>query len=574
MTKVPLPYPAWNYTDRTVRISLMRITGHSSASVFQAVLLAAALSCSLSLSCCHREPGATTTPPPPTPQEDVNPPETTLTKFPAEKFSINKVTFEWTGTDDTTPVTELTFSCFLEGYDADYSAFTIDTSKSYTGLPDGKYTFYVRARDLAGNIDPTPATVTFVIESPKAEPDKGTAAVPIPSPLLIIPGSDVTRIAVTYDNIVYALDATNSRLFKSEPGGVGWKDISGALGATPAWTDLAVAPDDHNIIAVVTNSGREVYVSTNGGANFGGTALGNKLSPGEQVTCIAISPRYGNNRWEIAVGTSTGSGGGRVWINQVAGFTEGWADMSSGATGWLPPPITGADVFAIRYSPNFAMDSTLLAIVATTPPGDGTYLYAGSRDLGGTTTQWNAFSGYPVEVCQSGQNSPGTPLRYADIALPADYSGATPWHRHAYICWSDNPPGTIDSGNPNDGVYRIDDTICYRIFSGPDIICSLAHYGTFSRGKLLAGAVSSTQTEIFRGPQTYFTADPYSSCPSWQKSLKPPTGPGQARVAWSPDGNIAYCGTSSASGGHHDQSALSVSTNNGLTWNQIGLIDL
>lgn len=538
------------------------------------LLVIVILCCLMALSCNQAEP-VVPTPSPPLPlQEDVNPPETTLTRLPAEKISINEVTFEWAGSDDITPVTGLTFSWFLEGYDADYSPFTTDTSKTYAGLPDGRYTFYVKARDLAGNIDPTPATVAFVIETPRPQPDRETVFVPAPSPFLIVTGADVSHIAVTYNNTVYAVDSTNSRLYKSEPGGVGWKDISGALGAAPSWTDLAIAPDDHNIIAVVTNSGREVYVSTNGGASFGSTALSNKLAAGERVTCISISPHYGNNRWEVAVGTSTGSGNGRVWINQITGFPGGWYDMSSGAPGWLPPPITGADIFAIRYSPNFTADATVLAIVATTPPTEDVYLYIGSRDLGDKITRWNTYPGYPVEICQPGQDSPGTTLRYADIALPADYLGTTPWHRHVYACWSDNPPGNPDFGNPNDGVYRLDDSVCYRILTSPDMICSLAHYGNFSRGKLLAGAVSSTQTEIFRGPQTYFSANPYSSYPTWQKSQKPPTGPAQARVAWSPDGNIAYCGTSSVSGGHHDQSAFSVSTNNGLTWNQTGLIDL
>ncbi len=543
--------------------------------MFLVNILATAILCCLSaLSCYRAEPTTPAPATPPPPPEDLSPPETTLTAFPAEKIGINKVTFEWKGNDDATTATGLTFSCFLEGYDSEYSPFTTDTSKTYTELPDGKYTFYVRARDLAGNVDPTPATATFVIESPRPESDKETAFVPVPSPLLIVLGADVNYIAVTYNNIVYALDSANSRLYKSDPGGIGWKDISGSLGATPVWTNLAVAPDDNNIIAVVTDSGKEVHISTNGGTSFGSTALNSKLATLERVTCISISPRYGSNRWEIAVGTSTSSGGGRVWINQISGFASGWYDMSSGATGWLPSPITGADVFAIRYSPNFAVDATFTVIVATTPPTEDVYLYMGSRDLGDRTTRWNASPGYPVEVCQSGQDSPGTPLKYADIALPADYSGTSPWHRHIYACWSDNPPSTPDFGNPNDGIYRIDDTVCYRIFTIPDTICSLAHYGIFTRGKLLAGAAWSTQTEIFRGPQTYFSTDPYSSCPTWQKSRKPPTGPAQAKVAWSPDGNVAYCGTSSVSGSHHDQSAFSVSINNGLTWNQTGLIDL
>jgi hypothetical protein len=96
----------------------------------------------------------------------------------------------------------------------------------------------------------------------------------------------------------------------------------------------------------------------------------------------------------------------------------------------------------------------------------------------------------------------------------------------------------------------------------------------FSRGKLLAGAVKTSTVSLFHGPQVYFTSNPHSPYPTWQNSQKPPTGPAQARVGWSADGRVAYCGTSSPAGGSGDQSAFSVSTNNGFTWNQIGLIDL
>jgi hypothetical protein len=484
---------------------------------------------------------------------------------PEETIDYNEVTFEWTGSDNTTPTANLIYSYYLEGYDTDYSPFTTDTTKTYTDLPDGTYTFYVKSRDEAGNIDPTPASVKFTIAMtpPEEKPEVITPAV---STLLIVPGSDVSHIAVAYDNTVYALDSPHAKLYKSDHGGIGWTDISRSLGAAAPWTELAIAPDDPKIVAVVTNAGAEVYLSTDGGTNFAATGLASKLSGGERAKCLAISSGYG--RRDIAVGTSTGSGNGRVLVNVVNGFPSSWQDMSTGATGW-----SNADIFAIEYSPGFDADGTLLAIAATTPPTDDTYLYIGIRDLGGNTTTWNSFAGYPVEICQSGQDTPGTPLTYADLALPADYSGSRPSHRHVYACWSDNPPGTATAGNPDDDVYRLDDTVCYRLLVR-DIICSLAHYGMFSRGKLLAGAAIASATSISQGPQVYCTFNPQSAYPTWQSSQKPPTGPGQARVAWSPDGKAAYCGTSSAGGGSHDQSAFSISKNDGSTWNQTGLIDL
>lgn len=519
-------------------------------------------------------PRSVTPPPSPIPPATEVPlqytasPETTITIAPNETTSYKKVTFEWTGSDDKTLTTNLTYSYFLEGYDTDYSQFTTDTTKTYTDLPDGTYTFYVKSKDEADNVDPTPAIIKFTIATPPPE-EKPEVVTPPVSTLLIVPNSDVNQIAVAYNNTIYAIDSPHAKLYKSDHGGIGWTDISRSLGGAAPWTELAMSPDDPSIIAVVTNAGAEVYISTDGGTNFAVTGLSGKLVGGERVKCLAISPSYGHR--EIAVGTSTNNGNGRVLINIINGFPNGWKDMSTGTTGW-----SNADIFAIEYSPGLASDSTVLAIAATgpAPNTDDTYLYMGARDLGGNTTIWNGSAGYPVEISQSGQDTPGTPLTYADIALPADYSGAIPSRRHVYACWSDNPSGVATTGNPNDDVYRVDNTVCYQLLVRTDIICSLAHYGMFSRGKLLAGAAISSTTGLFRGPQIYCTFNPQSTFPTWQSSQKPPTGPGQARVAWSADGKAAYCGTSSVGGSSHDQSAFSVTINDGFTWNQIGLIDL
>jgi hypothetical protein len=502
------------------------------------------------------------------PPPDMTSPQTVITVAPAETITSGNVTFEWTGSDDRTPTNKLTYSYYLEGHDNAYSSFTADTSKTYANLSDGTYTFYVKAHDEADNVDLTPSYVKFTIATPKPPEEKTEVVQPIVSTLLIVPNSDVSHIAVGYDNTTYALDSPHARLYKSDHGGYGWTDISRGLGAAAPWTDLAIAPDDPRIVAVVTN-GTEVFLSTDGGANFAATGLSGKLSGNERVQCLAISPGYG--RRDIAVGTYTGGGNGKLWVNAMNSFTGGWQDMSTGAAGW-----SNADIFAIEYSPGFAVDGTILAVAATGPPpnSDSTFLYIGFRDLGGNTTVWNNSSGYPVEISQSGQDTPGTPLTYADIALPADYIGTSPSNRHIYACWSDNPPGVASAGNPNDDVYRIDDNVCYRLLVRTDVICSLAHYGMFSSGKLLAGAVAASTVSPFRGPQVYFTSNPSSPYPAWQSSQKPPTGPAQARVDWSADGRVAFCGTSAPAGGSNDQSAFSVSTNNGFTWNQIGLIDL
>ena len=136
-------------------------------------------------------------------------------------------------------------------------------------------------------------------------------------------------------------------------------------------------------------------------------------------------------------------------------------------------------------------------------------------------------------------------------------------------------PSTAIAGNPNDDVYRLDDTLSNRLYVGggspESVISSLAYYGTSNEGKLLAGAMMGALGS-FSVP-VYFTSNPQSRFPTWQSSLKPPTGSNEAQVAWSPDGSVAYCGTSTIGGASGDQSAFSRSTNDGLGWNQTGLID-
>ena len=93
---------------------------------------------------------------------DTTPPETEIIEGPSGKINYSDVRFVWTGKDDRTPTSELVYAYKLEGYDADWS-WTSDTSKNYYSLPNGDYTFKVKAKDKAGNVDPTPAERTFTV---------------------------------------------------------------------------------------------------------------------------------------------------------------------------------------------------------------------------------------------------------------------------------------------------------------------------------------------------------------------------------------------------------------------------
>jgi len=96
-------------------------------------------------------------------QSDTNPPQSTFMSAPSGIIDYNDVFFEWSGTDDITPDSMLLYSYKLEGWTNEWSSWTYLTNKTYTNLPDKEYTFLVRAQDLMGNIESSPAVSSFTV---------------------------------------------------------------------------------------------------------------------------------------------------------------------------------------------------------------------------------------------------------------------------------------------------------------------------------------------------------------------------------------------------------------------------
>jgi peptidoglycan/xylan/chitin deacetylase (PgdA/CDA1 family) len=95
-----------------------------------------------------------TAPPPP----DTTPPDTTIDSGPSATATSasSSASFTFSSSEPNS-----TFECRLD--DAAYSSCT--SPKSYSSLADGSHTFYVRAIDAARNVDPTPASQTWVIDT-------------------------------------------------------------------------------------------------------------------------------------------------------------------------------------------------------------------------------------------------------------------------------------------------------------------------------------------------------------------------------------------------------------------------
>jgi hypothetical protein len=93
---------------------------------------------------------------------DTRAPNTQIVSGRPPKFVIRTTaTFTFTGSDNVTAAQDLRFECSLDG-----GAFNPCTSPlALTGLADGVRAFAVRAIDQAGNVDPTPSTHTWRVDT-------------------------------------------------------------------------------------------------------------------------------------------------------------------------------------------------------------------------------------------------------------------------------------------------------------------------------------------------------------------------------------------------------------------------
>ena len=91
---------------------------------------------------------------------DTSPPGTSIFVGPnnGEKVGLPESLFEFTGTDNATPILQLEYECRVDNFPLWEPC---DSPGDVSGILPGVHTFRVRAVDLAGNVDPTPATRTW-----------------------------------------------------------------------------------------------------------------------------------------------------------------------------------------------------------------------------------------------------------------------------------------------------------------------------------------------------------------------------------------------------------------------------
>jgi hypothetical protein len=444
-------------------------------------------------------------------------------------------------------------------------------------------------------------------------------------PIDMAVGSDFNTIVVIVKEVTITGSSTNIIKW-SNTKGLFWSSSKFlALARETNWTtgdqviSVAMAPDNVNFWAVSATFGgpggiaagpQEVWVTQNGGSDWDYTGSNIVLPGGETIRTMDISVDYGGKR-DLAIGTVTGGGGGSIYVVKSTGFS-GWQDqlVNDGTGSTIDLSQTGAnpvDFFNVKFSPSYASDASMAVVFAS---ATSTFYNVALRDIDGNNTLSWIFPVQGIEVKDSTWTTGSSPsfvtLRKASLALPSDFSGQAASLRRAYIA-TDAFGAAGKAITDRDGIFRIDDTTPYTLMDTSNIptksIYSIAYFGTYASGKMLAGehmGYPCTATV-----PTWFTDSP-TTCPipCWYPCLKCPTGAacqgactvgaqdgvGAAIVAWAPQGNLAYAITSSSAVGLgatwylgliqpvvaarcDDESAMSISRNNGETWNQISLID-
>ncbi len=386
---------------------------------------------------------------------------------------------------------------------------------------------------LLGSTIPTPAIATpDVVEwSTVSIPTEGK-----PGNWVLADGSDIQHLTMAIDGTIYAYanpSGTSYTLFKTDDG-FSWS-YTGKV--TDALVDIATSPNDADTIYYATLS--SVYKSTDAGSSFTSLASNPGGAGSDNIQITAIDVALLDNDYIIAVGT-----------RDTDSLEYGGVHIldESKRTGWFDTNLGNYDVYAVAFSPNFASDQQIVAVVTdeadtlvtTNIDGDGWGQAVGDAIISGITPD------------------------SAAIAFPNDYDFDVT--TGGYILFV-----AIDAGGDSGDVYMIegveapDLSVATDLNIGADYgqsnvdVTSLAVNGGTTSAYLLAGAASSAQV--------YHSTDGGSS---WTTSSKPPTGESKTYVLMAPDfaqHNKAYAATSGSN------SAFSYTTDGSVTWNQMGLID-
>jgi len=360
-------------------------------------------------------------------------------------------------------------------------------------------------------------------------------------------GAVVNDIAVSTDgNTIYA--ATNVGGAKSINAGRTWTALNTGLVATDM---VAIAPDKPNFVAFADATLLTVAVSQNGGNLFSAlgavrdTANGN---PATVINDIDVSPTVSGINYIAVAGQDTLGPVSELYFFNMGAPIANWAGALTdiGTTAVRPPGAVATNLMAVAFSPNFASDYMALAVEDDNTTTTDFLLHAysfNSFDFNDST-----YAAYPVILDAA---TVGAMVK-ADIAIAPTYYGGEESTRVAFV--------SVDGAALDDAVYRTDDAIPSAL-AGAVAMYSIAYNGT----TLVGGAAASNIVYTNATPLSPFGV--FVPNRTVKRSGGNLAGITNVSVAWS-GANVVSANQAATN------AAFSMSTDNGLTFNDISLVDM
>jgi Ca2+-binding RTX toxin-like protein len=362
--------------------------------------------------------------------------ETTITGFPLNPSSLSSPSFNFSGTDSGGGVDS--FACRLDG-----GRFGECTSpKSYSGLTDGAHTFQVLARDRAGNVDTSPASFTWIVDTmpPQTTIDSRPATLsPSSSPSFSFSGTDggsgVGSFACRLDGGGFT-PCTSPQSYSNLAEGahtfqVRAIDGAGNLDPTPAgvtWT-IDTAPPDLSIDSypsLLSNSRLATFTfsATDSGSGFDHFEC--LLYNGNLATCTSPKSYSGLADGEHTfllwafdrVGNATPIPYGYIWtidttppgvtINQASGQADPTSASPVHFTTVFNEPVSGFTSTDVSLSGTAG--ATTAAVIEIAPNNGTTYDVA----VSGMTTNGTVVASIPSGVATDATGNGNNPSTSSD----------------------------------------------------------------------------------------------------------------------------------------------------------------
>ncbi len=161
---------------------------------------------------------------------DSTPPDTNLLTGPASGgyITANSATFTFTSSESGS-----VFECNVDG---NYAWTACTSPFTLTGLAEGPHTFAVRAKDAAFNVDPTPASTSFTVDTVAPETQL--------TPILPEPGVSVTTSPTA--SFSFSTPATDLYVFQCSFDGGPWTQCQSPM----TYLNLAAGPHSFQVRAV------------------------------------------------------------------------------------------------------------------------------------------------------------------------------------------------------------------------------------------------------------------------------------------------------------------------------------